>query len=82
MYIFRWYRGRVTKLEEDTCEVFFADYGDRDTVPRDKVRKIPNDDRLTDLPLQGIECSLADIVPRGNSILIGFYGIIFTCEKV
>ena len=62
----RWYRGRITKLEDDTCEVFFADYGDRDTVPRDKVRKIPNDDRLTDFPLQGIECSLADIVPRGT----------------
>ena len=61
----RWYRGRVTKLEDGDCEVFFADYGDRDTVPKDKVRKIPNDDKLTDFPLQGIECKLADIQPTG-----------------
>ena len=66
----RWYRGRITKLEEDSCEVFFADYGDRDTVPRDKVRKIPNDDKLTDFPLQGIECKLADIQPKGMFILL------------
>ncbi|KAL4234119.1 Tdrd12p [Mactra antiquata] len=58
----RWYRAQVLKIEADELEVFFADYGDSDKVPKDKVREIPVD-RFYELPLQAIECKLADIVP-------------------
>ena len=49
--------------------MFFADYGDSDIVPKDKVREIPVD-RFYELPLQAIECKLYGIRPVGKCLWI------------
>ncbi|WAR11702.1 TDR15-like protein [Mya arenaria] len=56
----RWYRGHIQTVKDDTVEIFFPDYGDLDFVPRDKVREFPVD-KFFELPLQAIECQLANI---------------------
>ncbi|XP_052233874.1 putative ATP-dependent RNA helicase TDRD12 isoform X2 [Dreissena polymorpha] len=60
----RWYRGRVVNVENACVEIFFADYGDSDTVPLDKIRAMPVD-KFYELPLQAIECKLANVEPNG-----------------
>lgn len=63
-YSTRWYRAKVQKVEEDTVNVLFADYGDSDDIPRDKIREFPID-KFFELPLQAIECKL-DRIKRGG----------------
>ncbi|XP_052816086.1 uncharacterized protein LOC128242797 [Mya arenaria] len=62
----RWYRGHIQTVKDDTVEIFFPDYGDLDFVPRDKVREFPVD-KFFELPLQAIECKLANIEKIGDT---------------
>ncbi|WAR12120.1 TDRKH-like protein [Mya arenaria] len=62
----KWYRGQIQTVKDDTVEIFFPDYGDLDFVPRDKVREFPVD-KFFELPLQAIECKLANIEKIGDT---------------
>ena len=66
MYI-RWYRGQIQRVEDDKVMIFFADYGDSDEVPRDKIREFPID-KFFELPLQAIECKLNHLEEQGRSM--------------
>lgn len=63
-------------MKKDSFEVFFADYGDKDCVPKDKVREIPFD-QFYELPLQAIECKLSDIRPVGKCDSLDFADFFF-----
>ncbi|KAL3859121.1 hypothetical protein ACJMK2_009353 [Sinanodonta woodiana] len=61
----RWHRGKILSLiGNDKCEVFFTDYGDKETVPTTKIYELPKD--FQELPFQAIECRLAHITPWGD----------------
>ncbi|KAJ8302609.1 hypothetical protein KUTeg_019005 [Tegillarca granosa] len=63
-----WNRAVVLEIiDDDNVEVFYADYGDKDTVPRDRIQHIPKE--FMNLPFQAIECQLAHIKPRGEEWL-------------
>ncbi|XP_060593330.1 uncharacterized protein LOC132747827 [Ruditapes philippinarum] len=67
----RWYRGQILEVEANQFKVFFADYGDSDIVPKDKVRELPVD-KFYELPLQAIECKLYGIKPIWKRLPCGF----------
>lgn len=53
-----WYRARIAgNPKYDTCMVFFMDFGNRDEVELDDIKKMPQD--LMALPDQARKCSLA-----------------------
>ena len=54
----RWYRARVlgANLADQSCEVFFLDYGNTEIVPLTCVRNA--EDRFCELPPQSFECEL------------------------
>ncbi|KAK3755414.1 hypothetical protein QZH41_016628 [Actinostola sp. cb2023] len=61
-----WYRARVLGIRPDNeYDVFYVDYGDREWIPRSKIRPAWPD--ILTLPLQGIECSLVNIIPLENN---------------
>ncbi|XP_060063128.1 uncharacterized protein LOC132543628 [Ylistrum balloti] len=58
-----WYRVRILKeLDDNTVEVLHVDFGDRETVSRDNLQKIPQE--FLELPFQAIEAGLSHVVPR------------------
>lgn len=57
-----WYRAKVLKVEEEGILVQFLDHGNKELVPPSSLRKLPLD--FSNLPCQGIQCSLAGIVPK------------------
>ncbi|XP_076239155.1 tudor and KH domain containing protein papi [Calliopsis andreniformis] len=61
----QWYRAEVISvLEEGLCEVYFVDYGDHEVVQLGSIFELRTD--FLSLRLQAIECSLANVKPRGN----------------
>ena len=57
-----WYRGLVLGTQSKGVTVQYVDYGNSETLPITKIKKlIP---KFSDLPQQGIECSLNRIKPK------------------
>ncbi|XP_022107965.1 uncharacterized protein LOC110988589 [Acanthaster planci] len=55
----QWYRATVLAEKGDMVEVFFVDYGNKQSVPRDQVKALTED--FSDLPAQTVKCALAHI---------------------
>ncbi|XP_041376670.1 uncharacterized protein LOC121389124 [Gigantopelta aegis] len=67
MYFFvtsRWYRGKITAVEDQGFRVDFFDYGDKEVVDLDKVKPLPEE--YSKLPCQAIECKLHGLKPVGD----------------
>ncbi|NXK15371.1 TDRKH protein, partial [Herpetotheres cachinnans] len=61
-----WYRARVLgTLENGNFDLYYVDFGDNGEAPREALRALRSD--FLSLPFQAIECSLAGIVPAGDS---------------
>ncbi|KAL5008137.1 hypothetical protein ScPMuIL_013718 [Solemya velum] len=61
-----WYRARIEKVERESAlreliTVFFVDYGNTQTMPREYLRFLPQE--LIELPFQAVECKLCKIRP-------------------
>ncbi|UYV80352.1 hypothetical protein LAZ67_18002587, partial [Cordylochernes scorpioides] len=60
-----WYRARVlATTSTGLIHVFYVDYGNKETVPLQSLRKIP--DEYMKIPAQAIRCTLADLAPAEN----------------
>ncbi|XP_067657384.1 tudor domain-containing protein 15-like [Haliotis asinina] len=51
-----WYRALVTEVTDSTCNVFFVDYGNSDTLPFSQIKRL--DASLRSPPIQGVKCRL------------------------
>ncbi|GBO12385.1 Tudor domain-containing protein 1 [Araneus ventricosus] len=60
-----WYRGEIKKVEKNSLDVLYVDYGNKEIVDKKKIRSITQD--LTLLPIQGIKCRLRGIKPPGKT---------------
>ncbi|KAK3602033.1 hypothetical protein CHS0354_015024 [Potamilus streckersoni] len=61
-----WYRAKVISVASDQeVEVFFMDYGNSEIVPKDSLRKFMA--QFSELPIQGLMCSLSGVNPKENS---------------
>lgn len=56
----RWYRGEISKVEDDRVSVYFVDYGNTETVDKSAV-KAANANYMS-LEVQGVKCSLSGVV--------------------
>jgi len=56
-----YYRAQIVSQNGQLAEVFFLDYGNTDTLPRDMLRRCPAD--FLKLPFQAFECYLCGIRP-------------------
>lgn len=56
----RWYRGEISKVEDDKVSVYFVDYGNTETVYKSAV-KAANANYMS-LEVQGVKCSLSGVV--------------------
>jgi len=56
-----WYRGKVLEVENETCKVLFVDYGNIESVNKEKVYGMPV--QYQQLPAQAINCSLEGLGP-------------------
>lgn len=56
----RWYRGEISKVEDDNVTVHFVDYGNTETVSKSAV-KAANANFMS-LEVQGVKCSLSGVV--------------------
>lgn len=60
-YLDDWYRAEIIRHhQEDTVEVLFVDYGNREVVTKSQVKVINSD--LTELPVQSFQCRLHSIM--------------------
>lgn len=59
-----WYRGKIKKVGVDTCDIFFVDYGNTDSIPKSKIKKIRND--LFRWPSQCVCCKAFNISPKSG----------------
>ncbi|NXH52861.1 TDRKH protein, partial [Rhabdornis inornatus] len=61
-----WYRARVLgTLDNGHLDLYYVDFGDNGEAPPEALRALRSD--FLSLPFQAIECSLAGIVPKGDS---------------
>ncbi|XP_056366935.1 tudor and KH domain-containing protein isoform X2 [Oenanthe melanoleuca] len=61
-----WYRARVLgALDSGHLELYYVDFGDNGQAPPEALRALRSD--FLSLPFQAIECSLAGVVPSGDS---------------
>lgn len=56
----RWYRGEISKVEDDKVGVLFVDYGNTETVEKSAL-KAANANYMS-LEVQGVKCSLNGVV--------------------
>ena len=61
-----WFRGEVKgfskeKKGKDLIDVYMIDFGDSNYVELDRLRKL--NEKFTELPMNAIECCLADVDP-------------------
>ncbi|CAD1478887.1 unnamed protein product, partial [Heterotrigona itama] len=64
----QWYRAEIISTpENDQCEIFFVDYGDREVVNLDSVLELRTD--FLRLRLQAVECSMANIKPPNSQLI-------------
>lgn len=59
-----WYRGKIKKVNQQFCDVFFVDYGNSDAVSTSKIKKLRND--LFSWPAQALCCKSFNVSPKGN----------------
>ncbi|XP_076440382.1 uncharacterized protein LOC143279929 [Babylonia areolata] len=61
-----WYRATVQRVdsEADTCDLFYMDYGNSDTVSKSSVRELLAE--FEALPWQCVSCSLAGVSCQGD----------------
>lgn len=59
-----WYRGKIKKVDVDTCDIFFVDYGNTDPVPKSKIKKLRND--LYRWPSQAVCCKVFNVSPKSG----------------
>lgn len=59
-----WYRAVVTDVLTGKVEVLFVDYGNSERVPSKSVKKLSP--QFSELPCQGIRCTLNRIRPMGS----------------
>lgn len=57
-----WYRGKIKKVDADTCDIFFVDYGNTDPIPKSKIKKIKAD--LFRWPSQSVCCKAFNVSPK------------------
>ncbi|UJR28510.1 hypothetical protein I4U23_009748 [Adineta vaga] len=58
----RWYRARIIRyLSDQTCEVFYIDYGNMEELSTELVHEILPD--FTRIPARAIACTIAEILP-------------------
>ncbi|KFM61405.1 Tudor domain-containing protein 1, partial [Stegodyphus mimosarum] len=60
-----WYRGQIRKINSNSCDIYFVDYGNTDTVPSSKIKMLKTE--LLSLPPQAIRCKSFNIVPKTGS---------------
>ncbi|XP_058684786.1 tudor and KH domain-containing protein-like isoform X2 [Poecile atricapillus] len=61
-----WYRARVLgTLDNGHLDLYYVDFGDNGEAPPEALRALRSD--FLSLPFQAIECSLAGIVPNGDT---------------
>ncbi|XP_072767811.1 tudor and KH domain-containing protein homolog isoform X2 [Anoplolepis gracilipes] len=59
-----WYRAEVMSVDDSQCEVFFTDYGNFESLSIDNIFELRTE--MLSLRLQALECTLANIQPRGS----------------
>ncbi|XP_072745982.1 tudor and KH domain-containing protein homolog isoform X2 [Anoplolepis gracilipes] len=59
-----WYRAQVISVDDSQCEVFFTDYGNFKSLSIDNIFELRTE--MLSLRLQALECTLANIQPRGS----------------
>ncbi|CAF3479713.1 unnamed protein product [Rotaria sp. Silwood1] len=58
----RWYRARIIRyISDQTCEVFYIDYGNMEELPIDLLHEILPD--FVRIPARAIACTIAEILP-------------------
>ncbi|CAN9508710.1 unnamed protein product [Ophioblennius macclurei] len=61
-----WNRARVLGvLDSGLVDLYYVDFGDNGELPRDGLRRMRSD--FLSLPFQAIECSLAEVRPKGEA---------------
>lgn len=60
-----WYRARVLGLVDGSVDLYFIDFGDNGLVPLEELRELQLE--YQSLPVQAIECKLANVKPTGES---------------
>ncbi|XP_025080601.1 tudor and KH domain-containing protein-like isoform X2 [Pomacea canaliculata] len=60
-----WYRARILGMQEGNVDLYFIDFGDNGLVKPDQLRQLKPE--YLSLPVQAIECKLADVEPVGGS---------------
>ncbi|XP_066065394.1 tudor and KH domain-containing protein-like isoform X2 [Chamaea fasciata] len=61
-----WHRARVLgTLDNGHLDLYYVDFGDNGAAPAEALRALRSD--FLSLPFQAIECSLAGIVPNGDT---------------
>ncbi|XP_050402777.1 tudor domain-containing 6 [Patella vulgata] len=60
-----WHRGRIEKITDEGCEVFFVDHGNLATVLLTDIRKLCPE--FLNLPIQSVECCLAGVQPNAKT---------------
>lgn len=61
----QYYRARVEKCKDGECDVFFIDYGNRESIPLRDVH--PIDAKFTQYPQFGTECAFENFASRISS---------------
>jgi hypothetical protein len=57
----KWYRGKISCIENTKCGVYFADYGYLEFIAINDILELRTD--MLSLQLQAIKCSLANVKP-------------------
>jgi len=60
-----YYRARVLSVDESTCQVFFIDYGNKESVPHSSLFDIPQS--LANHPVCGIPATFHNTVPTAET---------------
>jgi len=60
-----WYRAEVTSIVDGQYEVQYVDYGNMETIPESRIRKLDNALGFGHLKRQAYEAQLAYIIPPG-----------------
>ena len=54
-----WYRAKLLKLDQDIAEVIFFDYGDKQNLPVEWIRRLSQKDRYS--PPMAVHCKLSAV---------------------
>ncbi len=61
----KWYRAQIHNRDEDnnTVEVYYVDYGNRETLPESQLRRLLPQRSFMSLPTQAVTCALSGVRP-------------------